>query len=186
MHHSHSQPIVHRDISSNNVLLDLDYEARVSDFGTARILKPDSSNWTSLAGTYGYIAPELAYTMRVDEKCDVYSFRVLTMEVFMGRHPGDLISYFSSLESTLSSMSNDQQVLLKDTIDQRLSAPVGQSAEDLVSTMKIAVACLNGNPQLRPTMQQVSQALGRQSLTLPSPFNSIKLGELLGDVVCNG
>ncbi|MFQ6646560.1 hypothetical protein Gotur_020108 [Gossypium turneri] len=164
MHHGHSQPIVHRDISSNNVLLDLDYEPRVSDFGTARILKPDSPNWTSLAGTYGYIAPELAYTMRVDEKCDVYSFGVLTMEVFMGRHPGDLISYLSSLELTSSSMSNDQQVLLKNTLDQRPSAPVGQSAQDLVSTMKIALACLNGNPQLRPTMQEVSQALGRQSI----------------------
>ncbi|MFQ6668136.1 hypothetical protein Gotur_033896 [Gossypium turneri] len=182
MHHDRSQPIIHRDISSNNVLLDLDYEARVSDFGTARILKPDSSNWTSVAGTYGYIAPELAYTMRVDEKCDVYSFGVLTMENFMGRHLGDLISYFSSLQSTSSLMSNDQHVLLKDTIDQRLSPPVGQSAKDLVSTMKMALACLNGNPQLRPTMQQVSQALGRQSLPSPSPFDSIKLEELLGDV----
>ncbi|PPD76729.1 hypothetical protein GOBAR_DD26343 [Gossypium barbadense] len=165
MHHDRSQPIIHRDISSNNVLLDLDYEARVSDFGTARILKPDSSNWTSVAGTYGYIAPDgtgmlewqqvsqalgrqslplpspfnsikleellLAYTMRVDEKCDVYSFGVLTMENFMGRHLGDLISYFSSLQSTSSLMSNDQHVLLKDTIDQRLSPPVGQSAKDL-------------------------------------------------------
>ncbi|KAK5794832.1 hypothetical protein PVK06_036082 [Gossypium arboreum] len=110
MHHGHSQPIVHRDISSNNFLLDLDYEARISDVGTARFLQPDLSNYTSLAGTYGYIVPELAYTMRVDEKCDVYSFGVLTMEVFMGRHP-----------------------------DQRLSPPVGQSAKDLVSTMKITV-----------------------------------------------
>ncbi|MBA0819224.1 hypothetical protein Gohar_019391 [Gossypium harknessii] len=83
-------------------------------------------------------------------------------------------------------MSNDRQVLLKDTIDQRLAPPVGQSAKDVVSTMKIALACLNGNPQLRPTMQQVSQALGRQSLPLPSTFRTIKLEELLGDVVCNG
>ncbi|KAF6141553.1 hypothetical protein GIB67_041030, partial [Kingdonia uniflora] len=84
LHHDCSPPIVHRDISSSNILLDLEYEARVSDFGTARLLKPDSSNWTELAGTYGYIAPELAYTMRVTEKCDMYSFGVLTLEALIG------------------------------------------------------------------------------------------------------
>jgi serine/threonine protein kinase len=57
MHHDCSPPIIHRDISSNNVLLDSDYEAHVSDFGTARLLMPDSSNWTSFAGTFGYTAP---------------------------------------------------------------------------------------------------------------------------------
>ena len=58
MHHDCSPPIIHRDISSNNVLLDSEYEAHVSDFGTARLLKPDSSsNWTSFAGTFGYSAP---------------------------------------------------------------------------------------------------------------------------------
>nr|KJB73154.1 hypothetical protein B456_011G218200 [Gossypium raimondii] len=180
MHHDHSQPIVHRDISSNNVLLDLDYEARVSDFGTARILKPDSSNWTSLASTYGYIAP--------DKKSDVYCFGVLTIEVLMGRHPGDLLSYLSSSASasTLPFMSNDQHVLLKDVIDQRLSPPEIDAAEGVVSTIKIAFACLNGNPQHRPAMQQVAQALYRQSLPLSSPFSTVKLGELLGHVICNG
>ncbi|XP_022760170.1 MDIS1-interacting receptor like kinase 2-like [Durio zibethinus] len=57
VHHDHSSPIIHRDISSNNVLLDLDYEAHVSDFGTASLLKPDTFNWASLAGTFGYIVP---------------------------------------------------------------------------------------------------------------------------------
>ena len=57
LHHDCSPPIVHRDVSSKNVLLDLEYEAHVSDFGTAKILNQDSSNWTSLAGTYGYVAP---------------------------------------------------------------------------------------------------------------------------------
>ena len=57
MHHGCSPPIVHRDISSNNVLLDAEFEARVSDFGTAKLLNPDSSNWTALAGTFGYVAP---------------------------------------------------------------------------------------------------------------------------------
>ena len=57
MHHDCSLPIVHRDISSNNILLDSELEARISDFGTSRLLKPDSSNWSSLVGTYGYVAP---------------------------------------------------------------------------------------------------------------------------------
>ena len=57
MHHNCSPPIVHRDISSKNILLDPKYEAHISDFGTGRFLKPDSSNWTLFAGTFGYTAP---------------------------------------------------------------------------------------------------------------------------------
>ena len=57
MHHECVQVIVHRDISSNNILLNFELEAFVSDFGTARNLDPNSSNQTLLAGTYGYIAP---------------------------------------------------------------------------------------------------------------------------------
>ncbi|KAL2471448.1 putative LRR receptor-like serine/threonine-protein kinase [Abeliophyllum distichum] len=57
MHHNISPPIVHRDISSKNILLDFKHEAHIADFGTGKILKPDSSNWVSLAGTFGYAAP---------------------------------------------------------------------------------------------------------------------------------
>ena len=57
MHHECVQVIVHRDISSNNILLNSKLEAFVSDFGTARLLDPNSSNQTFLVGTYGYIAP---------------------------------------------------------------------------------------------------------------------------------
>ncbi|MCI98040.1 LRR receptor-like kinase, partial [Trifolium medium] len=48
---------VHRDISSKNILLDVEYVARVSHFGTAKLLNPNSANWTSFAGTFGYAAP---------------------------------------------------------------------------------------------------------------------------------
>lgn len=57
LHHDCSPPIIHRDISLNNVLLEEEYEPRLSDFGTARLLNPDSSNWTTVAGSYGYMAP---------------------------------------------------------------------------------------------------------------------------------
>ncbi|XP_022736186.1 MDIS1-interacting receptor like kinase 2-like [Durio zibethinus] len=152
MHHDCVPPIIHRDISSKNVLLSSELEARVSDFGTARLLNPDSSNWTEVAGTYGYVAPELAYSMAVTEKCDVYSFGVLALEVLTGNHPGELISYLHS--------SPDQRIGLADVLDPRLSSPVEQQSEDGLSFMlNLAILCFNPNPQSRPTMRSVSQQL---------------------------
>ncbi|RXH90819.1 hypothetical protein DVH24_006764 [Malus domestica] len=57
MHHDCVPPIVHRDISSRNILLDSEYEASISKFGTAKFLNPDSTIWTAVVGTYGYVAP---------------------------------------------------------------------------------------------------------------------------------
>lgn len=57
LHHECFPQIFHRDISSKNMLLDLEYEAHISDFGISKFLKPDSSNCSEFAGTYGYIAP---------------------------------------------------------------------------------------------------------------------------------
>ncbi|XP_028091985.1 MDIS1-interacting receptor like kinase 2-like [Camellia sinensis] len=97
LHHDYTPPIVHRDLSSNNILLNSKLEAFVSDFGTARLLHPDSSNQTVIAGINGYIAPEFAYIMVVTEKCDAFSFGVLALETIMGRHPG----YLESRESDI-------------------------------------------------------------------------------------
>ncbi|KAL6329305.1 hypothetical protein AAG906_016197 [Vitis piasezkii] len=181
MHHDCSPPLIHRDISSNNVLLDSEYEARVSDFGTTRLLKSDSSNWTSFAGTFGYTAPELAYTMKVDNKTDVYSFGVVTLEVIMGRHPGELISsLLSSASSSSSSASTIHHLPLNDVMDQRPSPPVNQLAEEVVVATKLAFECLHVNPQFRPTMQQVARALSTQWPPLSKSFSMIMLGELLG------
>ncbi|KAI4968965.1 hypothetical protein ZWY2020_046295 [Hordeum vulgare] len=71
------------------------FRACISDFGMAKILNTGGQNLTRLAGTKGYIAPELAYTDNVTEKCDVYSLGVLVLEIFMGSHPGDFISSLS-------------------------------------------------------------------------------------------
>ena len=57
MHHDYTPPIVHRDISSNNILLNSEMKSFVADFETSRLLNPDSSNLTRVAETYGYIAP---------------------------------------------------------------------------------------------------------------------------------
>ncbi|CAN6457720.1 unnamed protein product [Victoria cruziana] len=158
MHHDHSFPIVHRDISSKNILLYPDFSACVSDFGTAKLLNPDSSNWTSLMGTHGYMAPELAYTMRVTEKCDVYGFGVLTLEVLMGRHPGEQLSSLAILTQ------QELDVKILDMLDQRIPAPQDQEAEIVAVVVKLAVMCIHMNPESRPTMLDVSRRLSTPSI----------------------
>ncbi|GAB4853225.1 hypothetical protein Ancab_017413 [Ancistrocladus abbreviatus] len=189
MHHDCISPIIHRDISSNNVLVDRNYEARVSDFGTARLLSSDSSNWTELAGTYGYIAPELAYTMKITEKCDIYSFGVVVLEVILGSHPRHLMcptssspssSTNSSLPSPLSNSPppNPNHLLLQDMLDKRLPAPTPQMVEEVAGIIKLALTCIQATPQLRPSMQTTSQLLAAKKLAVPKPLNEITLAEL--------
>ncbi|KAK9983358.1 hypothetical protein SO802_032883 [Lithocarpus litseifolius] len=175
MHHDCSLSIIHRNISSKNVLLDGKCVAHISDFDTARLLTLDSSNLTSLAGTIGYMAPELAYTMEINEKCDVYSFGVLALEIIMGKYPVDLISSLSS--SLPSSSTFTTHMLLDDVLDQRLSLPTNQVASDVLSIAKIAIACLQTIPQSRPTMKQVSQDLSTLKPRLAKPLHMITLGD---------
>ncbi|CAK9186433.1 unnamed protein product [Ilex paraguariensis] len=151
LHHDCSPAIVHRDIKSSNILLDTEYEARISDFGASKLLKLDSSNWSAIAGTYGYVAPEFAYTMKVTEKCDVFSFGVLTLEVMKGTHPGDYITYLVS-QST-------ENMQLEDLLDKRLPSPSLEIKEVLLSVLKLARECLQADPRFRPTMYAVSQQL---------------------------
>ncbi|KAH9768670.1 protein kinase domain-containing protein [Citrus sinensis] len=172
LHHDCTPPIVHRDISSNNILLNLELEAFVADFGVARLLNFDSSNRTLLAGTYGYIAPELAYTMVVTEKSDVYSFGVVALEVLMGKHPGELLSS--------SSWSLDKNIKLIDLLDPRLSPPVDQKIrQDIILVSTVAFSCLRSQAKSRPTMQLVSnEFIARNKAPMQKPFHEISILEL--------
>ncbi|XWS32851.1 hypothetical protein CRYUN_Cryun22dG0025600 [Craigia yunnanensis] len=173
MHHDCNPPIVHRDISSNNILLNSELEAFVSDFGTARLLDPHSSNRTVIVGTYGYIAPELAYTMVVTEKCDVYSFGVLALEILMGTHPGELLSTLSS------SSSCTQNVMLNEVLDPRLSPPRSRKmTQDIAFIAVVAFACLRTKPKSRPTMKSVSQEFLHIQSPIALPLHEISLIEL--------
>ncbi|GKC17886.1 MDIS1-interacting receptor like kinase 2-like protein [Tanacetum coccineum] len=150
MHHDCNPPIVHRDISSNNILLNSEMEGFVADFGAARLLDPDSSNQTVVAGTLGYIAPELAYSMIVNERCDVYSFGVVALETIGGKHPGDLLSSLN--------YSTGRGTMLENILDQRLSYPTDRLIEnEIIRVSHVALSCVLKDPKVRPTMREVCQ-----------------------------
>ena len=99
---------------------------------------------------------ELAYTMEVNEKCDVYSFGILALEILLGKHPGDITSSMmpSSYERILSSALDNFS--LKDKLDERLPHPPNSISKEVISIVRIAIACLTENPHSRPTMKQVT------------------------------
>lgn len=87
------------------------------------------------------------------EKCDVYSFGVLALEVLKGSHPGELISELRN------SMFDDQAIQLENVLDPRVCPPTMKITDELASIMKLALWCLRGDPQTRPTMKAASQVL---------------------------
>ncbi|GAB2282225.1 hypothetical protein Dimus_016776 [Dionaea muscipula] len=169
LHHDCWPLIVHRDVKSNNILLDLDYEAHVADFGLAKFLRDaDASEcMSSIAGSYGYIAPEYAYTLKVDEKSDVYSFGVVLLELITGRKPVgefgdgvDIVRWVRKMQSEIYSHdpsdagSGSGSVLA--ILDSRLT---GYSLSSVMHMFKIAMMCVEDESTDRPTMRDVVRML---------------------------
>ncbi|KAF5455754.1 hypothetical protein F2P56_025300 [Juglans regia] len=176
LHHDCSPLIIHRDVKSNNILLDSEFEAHVADFGLAKFLQDAGASecMSSIAGSYGYIAPEYAYTLKVDEKSDVYSFGVVLLELIAGRKPVgefgdgvDIVRWVRITTSELSQPSDAASVLA--VVDPRLS---GYPLTGVIHLFKIALMCVEDESSARPTMREVVHMLSH----LPqSPASLINL-----------
>ncbi|CAL9046835.1 LRR receptor-like serine/threonine-protein kinase FEI 1 [Musa acuminata AAA Group] len=169
LHHDCSPRIIHRDIKSSNILLDGNLEARVSDFGLAKLLEDEESHITTIvAGTFGYLAPEYMQSGRATEKTDVYSFGVLVLEVLSGKRPTDS----SFIEKGLN-IVGWLNFLIVENRQREIIDPLceGVQRESLDALLSVAIQCVSSSPEDRPTMHRVVQMLESEVMTpCPSDF----------------
>lgn len=158
LHHDLMPPIIHRDIKSNNILLDVDFQPKVADFGIAKVLQATGgkdSSTTVIAGTYGYLAPEYAYSSKATAKCDVYSFGVVLLEILTGKKPVE--AEFGENKNIVYWISTKVETKEAwEVIDKRISGPF---KDDMIKVLRIAILCTCKSPSYRPTMDEVVQQL---------------------------
>nr|GME03438.1 receptor-like protein kinase 5 [Ipomoea batatas] len=157
MHHGSSPPIVHRDVKSSNVLLGSEFNAKIADFGLARMLiRPGEANTVStLAGTFGYIAPEYAHTTKVNEKIDVYSFGVILLELVTGREPNDGTAELCLADWARQYVQEGKPIA--EALDADIKKP--QYLDEMQSVFKLGIFCTDTSPYRRPTMKEVLEIL---------------------------
>lgn len=170
LHHSCIPHIIHRDMKSSNVLLDSNLDARVSDFGMARLMNALDTHLSvsTLAGTPGYVPPEYYQSFRCTTKGDVYSYGVVLLELLSGKKPIDPTEFGdTNLVGWVKQMVKENRS--SEIFDPTLTNTKSGEAE-LYQYLKIARECLDDRPNQRPTMIQVMAMFKELQLDSDSDF----------------
>ncbi|KAE9618031.1 putative protein kinase RLK-Pelle-RLCK-VIIa-1 family [Lupinus albus] len=176
LHDKANPPVIYRDLKSSNILLDNDYNAKLSDFGLAKLgpTGEDSHVSSRVMGTYGYCAPEYQRTGQITVKSDVYSFGVVLLELITGRRAID--NTRPSLEQNLISWAYP---VFKDRHRYpELADPLLEQnfpMRSLDQAVAVAAMCLNEEPSVRPLISDVVTALSFLGTQDPALLPSIDI-----------
>ncbi|KAK6233422.1 hypothetical protein QUC31_005828 [Theobroma cacao] len=157
--HLHQSNIIHYNIKSSNVLIDGSGEPKVGDFGLARLL-PMLDRYvlsSKIQSALGYMAPEFACrTVKITEKCDVYGFGILILEVVTGKRP---VEYMEDDVVVLCDMVRGalEEGRVDECVDGRLQGKF--PAEEAIPVMKLGLICTSQVPSNRPDMGEVVNIL---------------------------
>ncbi|KAJ4700638.1 Receptor-like protein kinase like protein [Melia azedarach] len=177
LHSGCEQKIIHCDIKPENILLHDHFQTKISDFGLSKLLSPEQSSWfTTMRGTRGYLAPEWLTNSAISEKTDVYSFGMVLLELVSGRRNCSQRSQSHSMDDSGSSgvhssssstsgliyfplfaLEMHEQGKYLELADPRLEGRVtGEEVEKLV---RVALCCLHEEPAVRLNMVTVVSML---------------------------
>jgi len=158
--HGAERPVIYRDFKTSNILLDADFNAKLSDFGLAKDgpMGDQTHVSTRVMGTYGYAAPEYVMTGHLTARSDVYGFGVVLLEMLLGRRAVDKgrPSREHNLVEWARPLLNHNKKLLR-ILDPRLEGQY--SVRTAMKVANLAYQCLSQNPKGRPLMSQVVELL---------------------------
>ncbi|CAM6008743.1 unnamed protein product [Sphagnum balticum] len=166
LHEEWEQCILHRDIKASNVMLDTNFKAKLGDFGLARLIDHDKLPHTSLlAGTLGYLAPELPHTCKATKNTDVYSFGILSLEVACGRRVFSPIAPQSRTLLLDYVWQEHKKKSIVNVVDPRLEMDFVE--EEVLRVLHVGLLCSHPDPEARPNMRLVNRYLNGEVL-MPS------------------
>lgn len=166
LHEAIEPKVVHRDIKSSNILIDDSFNAKISDFGLAKLLGADKNYITTrVMGTFGYVAPEYANSGLLNEKSDVYSFGVVLLEAITGRYPVDYARPPPEVHLVEWLKMMVQQRRSEEVIDPNLETKPSTSA--IKRTLLTALRCVDPVADKRPKMSQVARMLESEEYPIP-------------------
>ncbi|KAG9455229.1 hypothetical protein H6P81_008133 [Aristolochia fimbriata] len=149
--------IIHGNLTSGNILLDENNNAKIADFGLSRLMTTAAnSNVIATAGALGYRAPELSKLKKASTKTDIYSLGVIILELLTGKSPGEATNGVD-LPQWVASIVKEEWT--NEVFDLELMRDVSTTGDELLNTLKLALHCVDPSPAARPEIQQVQQQL---------------------------